>query len=120
MLKLSEFWSARAHSEDFTLTRMGFMTVRLRLLTCMLMVGLNIALICCISVCAIRTSTSLFFISGLDCKASCCASGKGYTVVGTGKFPGTVTAKSIDVGKNNNCFRITVFSLKLLVARMRL
>lgn len=40
MLKLSEFWSARAHSEDFTLTRMGFMTVRLRLLTCLLMVGL--------------------------------------------------------------------------------
>ncbi|MEB6605311.1 diguanylate cyclase [Aeromonas sanarellii] len=40
MLKLSEFWSARAHSEDFTLTRMGFMTVRLRLLICVLMVGL--------------------------------------------------------------------------------
>ena len=40
MLKLSEFWSARAHSEDFTLTRMGFMTVRLRLLTCLLMAGL--------------------------------------------------------------------------------
>ncbi|MCH7371636.1 MULTISPECIES: sensor domain-containing diguanylate cyclase [Aeromonas] len=40
MLKLSEFWSARAHSEDFTLTRMGFMTVRLRLLTCLLMIGL--------------------------------------------------------------------------------
>ena len=40
MLKLSEFWSARAHSEDFTLTRMGFMTVRWRLLTCLLMVGL--------------------------------------------------------------------------------
>lgn len=40
MLKLSEFWSARAHSEDFTLTRMGFMTVRLRLLTSLLMVGL--------------------------------------------------------------------------------
>ncbi|MFM4718177.1 GGDEF domain-containing protein [Aeromonas bivalvium] len=40
MLKLSEFWSARAHSEDFTLTRMGFMTVRLRLLTCLLMVGI--------------------------------------------------------------------------------
>jgi diguanylate cyclase len=40
MLKLSEFWSARAHSEDFTLTRMGFMTVRLRLLTCLLMIGI--------------------------------------------------------------------------------
>lgn len=40
MLKLSEFWSARVHSEDFTRTRMGFMTVRLRLLTCLLMVGL--------------------------------------------------------------------------------
>ncbi|MEG0008180.1 MAG: GGDEF domain-containing protein [Aeromonas sp.] len=40
MLKLSEFWSAKAHSEDFTLTRMGFMTVRLRLLTCLLMIGL--------------------------------------------------------------------------------
>ncbi|MFM5187915.1 diguanylate cyclase [Aeromonas sanarellii] len=40
MLKLSEFWSAHAHSEDFTLTRMGFMTVRLRLLICVLMVGL--------------------------------------------------------------------------------
>ena len=40
MLKLSEFWSARAHSEDFTLTRMGLMTVRLRLLTCLLMAGL--------------------------------------------------------------------------------
>ncbi|MGL5708125.1 MAG: GGDEF domain-containing protein, partial [Aeromonas sp.] len=40
MLKLSEFWSARAHSEDFTRTRMGFMTVRLRLLTCLLMIGL--------------------------------------------------------------------------------
>ncbi|MFH7526589.1 diguanylate cyclase [Aeromonas sp. A5] len=40
MLKLSEFWSARAHSEDFTRTRMGFMTVRLRLLTCLLIVGL--------------------------------------------------------------------------------
>lgn len=40
MLELSEFWSARAHSEDFTLTRMGFMTVRLRLLTLLLMTGL--------------------------------------------------------------------------------
>ncbi|MGN5082668.1 GGDEF domain-containing protein [Aeromonas sp. 31P] len=40
MLKLSEFWSARVHSEDFTRTRMGFMTVRLRLLTCLLMLGL--------------------------------------------------------------------------------
>ncbi len=40
MLKLSEFWSAKAHSEDFTRTRMGFMTVRLRLLTCLLIVGL--------------------------------------------------------------------------------
>ncbi|MGL4250041.1 MAG: diguanylate cyclase [Aeromonas sp.] len=40
MLKLSEFWSAKAHSEDFTRTRMGFMTVRLRLLTALLMVGL--------------------------------------------------------------------------------
>lgn len=40
MLKLSEFWSAREHSDDFTLTRMGFMTVRLRLLTCVLMLGL--------------------------------------------------------------------------------
>lgn len=40
MLKLSEFWSARVHSEDFTRTRMGFMTVRLRLLTALLMTGL--------------------------------------------------------------------------------
>lgn len=40
MLKLAEFWSARVHSEDFTRTRMGFMTVRLRLLTSLLMVGL--------------------------------------------------------------------------------
>ncbi|WP_349921445.1 GGDEF domain-containing protein [Aeromonas veronii] len=40
MLKLSEFWSANAHSEDFTLTRMGFMTARLRLLTCLLMIGI--------------------------------------------------------------------------------
>ena len=40
MLNLAECWSAKAHSEDFTNTRMGFMTVRLRLLTCLLMVGL--------------------------------------------------------------------------------
>ncbi|MFB2865307.1 GGDEF domain-containing protein [Aeromonas sp. MdU4] len=40
MLKLAEFWSAKVHSEDFTRTRMGFMTVRLRLLTCLLMLGL--------------------------------------------------------------------------------
>lgn len=40
MLKLAEFWSAKVHSEDFTRTRMGFMTVRLRLLTCLLMIGL--------------------------------------------------------------------------------
>lgn len=42
MLKLAEFWSAKAHSEDFTRTRMGFMTVRLRLLTCLLMAGLPV------------------------------------------------------------------------------
>jgi len=40
VLKLAEFWSAKVHSEDFTRTRMGFMTVRLRLLTCLLMIGL--------------------------------------------------------------------------------
>ncbi|MGL5660881.1 MAG: GGDEF domain-containing protein [Aeromonas sp.] len=40
MLKFTEFWSAQVHSQDFTRTRMGFMTVRLRLLICMLMLGL--------------------------------------------------------------------------------
>ncbi|WP_317986269.1 GGDEF domain-containing protein [Aeromonas schubertii] len=40
MLRMSEIWSARNHSEDFTMTRIEFMTVRFRWLVCLLMVGL--------------------------------------------------------------------------------
>ncbi|MGL5286210.1 MAG: diguanylate cyclase domain-containing protein [Aeromonas sp.] len=40
MLKLSEIWSAAAHSDDFTTTRIDFMTVRFRWLVMLLLLGI--------------------------------------------------------------------------------
>lgn len=40
MLKLSEIWSAACHSQDFTMTRVEFMTVRFRWLAALLMLGI--------------------------------------------------------------------------------
>lgn len=40
MLKLSEIWSARGHSEDFTMTRIDFMTIRFRWLVMLLLLGI--------------------------------------------------------------------------------